>query len=178
MKIRIGKGILITFLIFNSLNSIPITNADPTVMVTSYTLEPETLLPGDSAELTIILTNTESTATKTETDYINNQAVEQTIKTIAAELVKVWIVEDGDGTNTISAEKIYSNIGDLSPGSSISLSFKITADINITEGLYYPTLRVDVENYQDVKYPFPIRIDNLSVNLLQKDVPSKMICFT
>lgn len=150
------------------------THADPTVMVTDYHLDPETLLPGDDAELTITLTNTETTATKTDTDYINGLPVDQTTDTIAATIDKVWITSDGDGINSISSAKTFTNIGDLSPGSCITLSFKLSADENITEGLYHPVIRVDVDDYQDVKYPLPVRITNLSATLLPKEVPKKI----
>ena len=36
----------------------PTIKADPTVMVTDYSLDPEILMPGDEAELSITLTNT------------------------------------------------------------------------------------------------------------------------
>ena len=161
--------ILIIFLLF-----IGPLHAEPTVMVTNYKLTPETLLPGDDAEVIITLTNTEITATKTESDYVNGFPLDQTIETIAAILDKVWITSDGDGTSLISSEKTFSNIGGLSPGSSITLSFTLHADENISRGLYYPTIRVDVEDYQDVKYPLPVRITNLSVSILPKDVPKKI----
>lgn len=45
---------------------------------------------------------------------------------------------------------------------------------NITEGLYFPILHVDVKTYKDVQYPIPIRVSNLSASLLAKNVPSKI----
>jgi hypothetical protein len=143
-------------------------------MITDYSLNPEILYPGDTAELSVTLTNTEITGTRTDTDYIDGLPMDQITGTIAATLDKVWITEDGDGTNLIDSDKSFSNIGDLSPGSSLTLSFQIHSDENISEGLYHPTIRVDVEDYQDVRYPIPIRIDTHSVTLLPKDVPSKI----
>ena len=148
--------------------------ADPTVMVTEYHLEPETLLPGDKAELRITLTNTETTSTKTNTDYDNNLAIDQTVGTIAATLNNVWITSDGDGTYSIKATENFEDIGDLSPGSSISLSFEISAHENISAGLYSPILNVDVQHHQDVHFPIPVRISSISATLLPKDVPKKI----
>ena len=149
-------------------------SADPTVMVTDYALEPETLLPGDSAELTITLTNTETTATKTDNDYINSLVVDSTTDTIAATLNNVWITADGDGSYSIRASENYEDVGDLSPGSSITLSFEITAQNNISEGLYNPIVNVDVVDYQDVQFPIPVRISTFSATILPKDVPKKI----
>jgi hypothetical protein len=168
------KTLLVMITLFLLIQITPTIQADPTVMVTDYTLDPQILMPGDEAELSITLTNTEATGTHTDTDYINNLAVDQVIDTIAASIDKVWINADGDGTNSISAEQIYTYIGDLSPANSITLSFKIIADENIAEGLYYPTIRVDVDDYKDVKYPFPVRVDNQTVTILHDDVPSEI----
>jgi len=174
MKNKKVNAISLMMILLLLINLTPMIQADPTVMVTSYSLYPEILMPGDDAELTIILTNTEATATHTDTDYINSLPVDVLVETIAGSIDKVWINADGDGTNSISSENSYYDIGDLSPASSISLSFKITADENITQGLYYPIIRVDVDSYKDVKYPFPVRVDNQSVTLLHDNVPSKV----
>lgn len=168
-----GLFFIILFTLF-AFCFVGLTNADPTVMVTDYSLEPETLLPGDSAELTITLTNTETTATKTDNDYINSLVVDSTTDTIAATLKNVWITADGDGSYSIRASENYEDVGDLSPGSSITLSFEITAQNNISEGLYNPIVNVDVVDYQDVQFPIPVRISTFSATLLPKDVPKKI----
>jgi hypothetical protein len=162
---------LCMFVLLSLLSSV---NADPTVMVTEYTIEPESLLPGDNAELTITLTNTETTSTKTDTDYSNNLPVDQTTDTIAATLNNVWISSDGDGLYVIKSNDNYEEIGDLSPGSSITLSFQINAHKNISAGLYNPIVNVDVDYFQDVKFPIPVRISSYSATILPKDVPNKI----
>ncbi len=174
MKNKNLNGIMVIFLLLILMNLMPTINAEPTVMVTSFNLYPEVLMPGDDAELTITLTNTEVTATHTDTDYINSLPVDVMVDTISATIENVWITSDGDGSYSITAHDNYEDIGDLSPGSSISLSFKISVDENISQGLYYPIIRVDIEDYQDVKYPFPVRIDNKSLSIMSSDVPSKI----
>ena len=156
------------------LSVIPITNADPAVMVTSYELNPAVLLPGDDAVLTVTLTNTETTATKTNADYINSQLIDQIIETISATIKNIWIASDGDGSYSISASDNFEYVGDLAPAASLTVSFSLSAHENISAGLYFPLVRVDVEDYQDVKFPIPIRVSNHSVHLLEKDVPSKL----
>jgi len=148
--------------------------ADPTVMITEYHLDPQTLLPGDQAELTITLTNTEPTSTKTNTDYQNGLPIDQTVDTIAATLNNVWISADGDGSYSIRSSENYEDIGALSPGSSITISFPITAHENISSGLYNPLINVDVDYHQDVQFPIPVRISSFSATLLPKDVPKKI----
>ncbi len=149
-------------------------NADPTVMITDYSLEPETMLPGDTAILTVTISNTETTATKTETEYEDNLPISQTVQTISATLRNIWITSDGDGLYTVYAHDNYRNVGDLSPGNSITLSFALSAHENLTEGFYFPIINVDVLGSQNVNYPFPVRVGSYSATILAKDVP-KMI---
>jgi hypothetical protein len=153
---------------------LPCTLADPTVMVTDYTLEPQTLLAGDEAVLSVTLTNTEGTATQTNTDYVGGVPIDQTVDTIAATINNVWITSDGDGSYSVKASDNYEDIGDLSPGSSIELTFLIGAHQNISAGLYTPILNVNVDQFQDVAYPIPVRISSYSATILPKDVPKKI----
>ena len=175
MKHNTIKILILSSVLFLSLCCfLPQNLADPTVMVTAYTLEPEILLAGDEAVLSVTLTNTESTATQTNTDYVGGVPIDQTTDTIAATLNNVWITSDGDGSYSIKATDNYEDIGDLSPGSSISITFLIEAHRNISAGLYTPILNVNVDQFQDVAYPIPVRISSYSATILPKDVPKKI----
>jgi len=152
----------------------PVVFADPAIMITSYTLTPTVLMPGDSAQLQVTITNTETTDTTTTTTYSDGLPRIQTVETNAATIENIWIASDGDGRNSIKAHNNIPNLGDLAPGASVTVSFLLTAPKNITEGLYFPVLHVDVKTYKDVQYPIPIRVSNLSASLLAKNVPSKI----
>jgi hypothetical protein len=151
----------------------PIGLADPALMVTSYTLTPGILMPGDTAELQVVITNLELTSTTTTNAFITGISTPavSTITTNTATIQNIWIVPDGDGGNTIKAQSNIPNIGDLAPGASMTVSFRLTAHENITPDLYYPVLNVDVNSYQDVKYPIPIRVSSTQASLLEKNVP-------
>ena len=174
MHLKNLTGLVSLTLFMIIMNVVPTVTADPTVMVTDYTIEPETLMPGDTAELMVTVTNTETTATHTDTDYINGQIVDQTVGTIAATINEISITADGDNSYLVKALKSYEDLGDLSPGSSVILSIPLRADTRISEGLYYPVINIDVNEYQDAAYPFPVRVDNQTVTLLSNDVPSKI----
>jgi len=151
----------------------PLGLADPAIMVTSYTLTPEVLMPGDTAMLEVILSNLELTSTTTTNAFITGITTPaiSTITTNTATILNIWIVPDGDEGNTIKAEGNIPNIGDLAPGASVTVSFRLSAHENITPDLYYPVLNVDVNSYQDVKYPIPIRISSLPASIIEKNVP-------
>lgn len=152
----------------------PVSSADPAIMITSYELSPSVLLPGDEAVLTVTITNSETTATRTDNDIINGMINKQIVETISATIENIWIVSDGDGTYSISASDNYEDVGDLAPAASMSISFLLSAHENISSGLYFPLVRIDVDDYQDVRFPIPIRISNLSAHLVAKNVPSKI----
>jgi len=64
----------------------------------------------------------------------------------------------------------------LAAGSSFSICFEILADENISEGLYFPRVNIDVEEtaYEDVSFPIPVKVSNDSVDLIATSVPSKL----
>jgi hypothetical protein len=48
------------------------------------------------------------------------------------------------------------------------------AEENISEGLYFPIARVNVETFDDVRFPIPVMISNSTVDILLTDVPSRI----
>jgi len=147
--------------------------ADPTIMISDYTLTPEVLFPGDTAQLVITLANGETTHTITSTSTTGGTTTVRT-DTVAATIDKVRFIADGDGTKEVRASESFSSIGDIAPGTSLDLTFKILAENNITSDWYFPAISVDVESYEDVRYPIPIKISDASVDLLLTEVPSKI----
>jgi len=167
-SLKITISIIILFL------TIPTCLADPALLISSYEMTPSILMPGDSAELKVTITNAETTATTTTTAYYGSLPTIVTVETNAARIENIWVTPDGDGSNTIRPNDNIPSIGDLAPGASVTVSFLMTAHENISEGLYYPILNVDVKTYQDVQYPIPIRVSDLSASILAKNVPSKI----
>ncbi|MCK4347920.1 MAG: hypothetical protein KAW47_04815, partial [Thermoplasmatales archaeon] len=155
----------------------PVTCADPSIIISNYDLYPEVFMPGDSGVLTLTIQNAETQATTTEkygdaTDSItiveNNGAV----------INKIWInpAYDGNGRKIKSTAGTtgYKNFGNIAPGAGFTITFKMVADENISEGLYFPTVCIDVDDGEDVNFPVFVKISNTSVNLISTNVPSKM----
>jgi hypothetical protein len=150
-----------------------IARADPTILIESYELTPEVLMPGDLGILRLTVKNAETTNTIQKTTTSGSDTTIRT-DTVGATINNIWIVAAEDGTKKVKATDNYEDIGDLAPASSITVDFKIQASENITEGIYIPTVRIDVQTYQDVQYPIPIQVSNETVDLLLTDVPSKI----
>ena len=169
MKMTIGLivGFITIILIF------PTISADPTVIIEGYSLSPEVFMPGDSGILTLTIKNAESTNTVQKTETVGTSTTIRT-DTVAATIDKIWITYASDGNHKVKATQSYEDVGDLAPASSISINFKLIAEENITEGLYFPIARVDVDTYEDVHFPIPVKVSNATVDLLLTDVPSKI----
>jgi len=169
MKMTIGVivGIIVIILLF------PTISADPTVIIESYSLSPEVFMPGDSGILTLTIKNAESTNTVQKTETVGTSTTIRT-DTVGATINKIWITYASDGNHKVKATQSYEDVGDLSPASSISINFKLIAEENITEGLYFPIARIDVETYKDVRFPIPVKVSNATVDLLLTDVPSRI----
>jgi len=149
--------------------------AEPSIIISDYELEPSVLLPGDNATLTLTIYNAETAATRTSTS-ISGSTTTTTVQTSAATIDKIWITEVGDGTYSINPSSSYSDIGALAAGASMSIIFKLQAHENISQGLYFPKVRVNLESasHEDVSYPIPVKISNSSIDLIAKEVPTKI----
>jgi len=157
----------------------PVTCADPSVMIDSYELYPEVLMPGDNGLLTLTIKNAETQATTTEhygdaTDSItiveNNGVV----------IKKIWVNPDyddnGNKIKSTAGYNGYEDFGNIAPGASFQVSFELIAEENITEGYYFPDLRIDLKGgqYEDITFPIEVRVSNETVDLISTNVPSKI----
>jgi len=169
MKIKLVIIIILLLCIF----IFPSISADPTIIIDDYSLYPEVFMPGDSGILTLTIKNAEVANTVQTTSTSGSSSTVKT-DTVGATIENIWIVYASDGNHKLKATQNYEDVGDLAPASSIDISFKIIAEENISEGLYFPIARVNVETYDDVRFPIPIKVSNATVNLLLTDVPSRI----
>ena len=167
--------VLILSIIIFGCAFLPALKADPTIIISSYSLEPELLRPGDSAVLSLTITNAEATATSQETTQIGGTSTVHT-DTIGATINNIWITKATDGLHDIKATNNYEDVGALSPSSSITINFVISAGVGMKDGTYFPLAHVDVdsENYEDVSFPIPVTISNASVELVKKNIPTQV----
>ncbi len=170
-----SRLVIVVIMLFATLTCfVPNISADPSVMISAYSLSPEILLPGDTAELTVTISNGELTSTRTSVD-ISGSDTTTTVKTIGATLDQIRVIAASSGTFQIYADQYYNDVGDLAPGASISITFKLKASNGMPEGIYFPKIKVDVAGaYEDVLYPIPVKISNATIDLLSTEVPSKI----
>ena len=148
-------------------------SADPSIIIDNFSLFPEIFMPGDTGVLTLTIKNAETTNTVQTTTTLGSTSTTNT-DTVGANILKIWLSSATDGSYEIKTTKSYEDIGILAPASSIDINFKIIAEENITEGLYFPTAKINVETYENVQFPIPVKISNATVNLLLTNFPSRI----
>jgi hypothetical protein len=151
----------------------PAVQASPAVMISQYTLSPEILMPGDTAVLSLRVTNGEAVATETSSS-ISGGGTTTVIHTLGTTIDAIRILPAQSGGRQIRATASYNNIGYLAAGASIEVNFKLVVDENMSEGVYFPVVDIDVGSGTDVQYPLLMKVSNASVSLLPTSVPSKI----
>ena len=151
----------------------------PAVMVTSYTVEPEALMPGDTGTITLTIKNPFIYAESLETGMpIGETSIPQQTTTkmstqgISAEIETIRLSSTGRDIEWSSEgfqRTEYGNIGALGPGESIEISIPIKADEYARDGTYHPEVYIEVENGENVRFPVCVKVDSSEVELLEMD---------
>jgi len=172
---KIGTATMISLLVCGLFVSmyIPAVQANPAVMIENYELSPEILMPGDTAVLTLRVKNAETVATQTSTSVSGGDTT-TTVRTLGVAIENIWIAAAQSGGKQIRATANYDDIGYLAAGASIEVPFKLIVDKNMSAGLYFPIVNIDVSSGTDVIYPLLVKVSNASVDLLPTSVPSKI----
>ena len=131
-------------------------------------------MPGDSGTLKLTIKNAETTNTIARTTTGSSTTTVYT-DTVGATFNNIWIVAASDSySKKVKATLNYEDTGYLAPSASFDITFKMIAETGITEGLYFPTVRIDIDAYTDVSFPIPINVSNATVDLISTTVPSKL----
>jgi hypothetical protein len=179
-KNLIGLVLVLIFIIISAIN--PTVNAEPSIMVTNYEIYPAELMPGDTGILTLYIQNSENQATISET-YGDSSHSQTTVENVGVVVNRIWLNPDYDvnGNKIKSTVGVsgYEDFGNIAPGTSFQVLFEIIAEVNISEGNYFPKINIDLKddgngNYEDVSFPIGVRVSNETVDLIQTNVPSKI----
>ena len=176
MRKRCLPVLIIVILLAAIFLFIPICSADPALTVYSYSLSPEIFMPGDNGVLTLTIKNAETTNTYASTATSGSNSVTAT-DNVGATIANIYIESDSDSYKKyVKAVDNFDDIGYITPTNTITIDFELRADVNITEGLYFPIVVIDVEEsgYEDANYPVKVKVSNSSVDLIKASIPSKV----
>ena len=147
---------------------------EPAVMVYSYELSPETLMPGDVGVLTITLTNMQEKPVETDIDIRTSEYQGPTTEidtetryTMDAYIKEAYIVE-----NHFKIYNKYISAGVIGPDKKVDLEFKIQAPG--AEGIYMLKFAADIEDMnrkrsKGIRYFIPVQVSG-TVNLIPQEV--------
>jgi len=129
--------------------------ADPTVIVSDYTVTPAVLMPGDTGTITLVLTNTAQAASQKEGTGAVSGGTFATQRTtdINAFIENVHL----DANGIVVENDDFDRIGELGPGQSVPVTFVITAPQK--SGIYFPEAWIDVRNGQSTRFPVLVNVN-------------------
>jgi len=152
---------------------LPTVHANPAIIISQYQLSPEILSPGDTAILTLTVRNGEATATESTTST-NGGGMTTTVHTLGTPIDAISIIPAQSGGKQIRATRQYEDLGYLAAGTSIEVAFTLLVDQNMSEGVYFPMVDIDVGTSTDIQYPLLVKVSNAAVTLLPTSIPSKV----
>jgi hypothetical protein len=131
---------------------------EPTVVISSYTVTPDVLQPGDIGTITVTLTSTATAASRTETIVGSGPGGAQETTTTNTQINA--FVEDvtleGNGVDVLTGS--FKRVGEIGPGQSVPLTFSFRAPAG--EGIYFPEVWIRVRGATAVKYPIPVNVNS------------------
>ncbi|HWQ65799.1 MAG TPA: hypothetical protein VN372_02895 [Methanospirillum sp.] len=138
-----------------------VTASEPTIVVSSYQVQPEVIMPGGTAMITVVVTNTAQKASITSTGVPGSGQSVTTTNDINVYLSDVYLF--GNGLRVDSGD--YRRVGEIGPGQSMPLTFLIQAP-DYT-GIYFPELHIATDGGRSLKYPIPVNVND--DRLIQKN---------
>ena len=144
-------GVLIVILVL-----IPAAAAAPTVIVSNYTVTPAVLMPGDEGTITVVLTSTASAATGSALNVrVDSGGVNASPETPGNAYIENVLLNSKE-VEVLSGS--YQDVGEIGPGQSFPLTFRIRAPG--AEGIYFPEVWVRVRDATSVRYPIPVNVNS------------------
>ena len=129
--------------------------ADPTFIVSDYTVTPAVLMPGDNGTITLILTNTAQAASQKEGTGAVSGGTFATQRTTD---INVFIENVHLDANGIVVENDdFDRIGELGPGQSVPVTFVIRAPAK--SGIYFPEAWIDVKDGRSTRFPLLVNVN-------------------
>lgn len=130
----------------------------PTVFVSNYTVTPAVLMPGDEGTITVVLTSTASPATGSPLNIRLDPGTGET--NTSTEMQENAYIENVllVSTDVEVVTGSFQDIGEIGPGQSFPLTFRIRAPGE--EGIYFPEVWVSVRDGTGVRYPVPVNVNS------------------
>jgi hypothetical protein len=145
---RLIPFLLVLLLLVGSVAAQSVEEQKAAIMITSYQMSPEVLMPNDIGTITVTVKNMDPL----ESVKLKEASIlEQELKVLSTP---------------------YYNIGRLGPGESIELAFTIRA--GYSEGIFYPRVMVEAEGAELIRYQIPVKVDSTMLTLGVNKLPDEL----
>lgn len=156
----------------------PMVHADteiaPTIVV-DYTVDPATLMPGDTGTVTITLFNgaRDEVVEVTEKKSGGNITIEAF--DLNAYVASASLGHDKDGAIAVTSDA-YTSVGLIGPSDRVNFVYEIKADVGASDGTHF--LRFELiggSNMETFRYRIPVKIDSTQLKLVASSIPSTVV---
>ena len=151
------------------------TEIEPTIVV-DYTMDPTTLMPGDTGTVTITLFNGAKDAVVhvTETRSGGN-LTEMEAFDMNAYVASASLGRDKEEEIAVTSGA-YTSVGLIGPSDSVNFVYEIKADEDASDGMHF--LRFELiggSNMETFRYRIPVKIDSTKLKLVASSIPSTVV---
>ena len=151
------------------------TDIEPTIVV-DYTVDPATLMPGDTGTVTVTLTNgaRDEVVHVTETRSGSN-ITEMEAFDMNAYVASASLGHDKDSAIAVTSDA-YTSVGLIGPSDSANFVYEIKADKDASDGTHF--LRFELiggSNMEAFRYRIPVKIDSTRLKLVASSIPSTVV---
>ena len=160
--------LLVTVVLLLSFIAAAVSAADPTVIVTGYTVTPAVLMPGDTGTITITIKNTAQDATEKENTGMVSGGVFSSMKNTDINVFIENVHLEENGIEVRGGD--YDRVGELGPGQSVPVTFVIKAPG--ASGIYFPEAWIDVKDGRSTRFPILV---NVNTDIATQKKPSLAI---
>ena len=138
---------------------VPAAAAASSVFVSNYTVAPAVLMPGDEGTITVVLTSTAPPATGSPLNIRLNPGTGEANTSTETEVENAYIENVLlHSTDVEVMTGSFQDIGEIGPGQSFPLTFRIRAPGE--DGIYFPEVWVSVRDGENVRYPVPVNVNS------------------
>lgn len=150
------RSCLLFLLLLTVTFAIPVSAEAPSVIVSDVRMTPEVLMPGDQGLISITLTNTASTAVKTESSgSTSDDGPSVSTSTEINPVIEQVTLSGGRDIRVLGGDRQFR--GELGPRQSITLPFLIEAPSYT--GVFFPILTVRLAEGETLRYPVAVNVN-------------------
>jgi len=154
--------------------TIPSVSGGASIIISSYSLSPSVLMPGDEAILNLVITNGEATSSESVSYGSSPYDVATIVGMDGVEIERISINTIVSG-GRLKPDTLYNDVTYLAPGVSLSVPFKLLCEEDMNDGVYLPKVSIDTDGAEnDASLPVVVEVSSIGLEVEEHVVPNKI----